>query len=284
MPGHFTNIALGLTAPLRRLWVRGGRRSCFEFGSVMRLEARIGLGLLAWLAFFGAWHLLANSGVADSTLLPGPARVLKAWYTLFAERDFANDVGQSVRRVLLSFCLALGIALPIGMLMGAFTPIGGFLNALISPFRYLPAPSFVPLLLMWLGTGDSQKVALLVLGVVFFLITLFMDNTRAVSAGLVECARTLGASRAKVIWNVLLPAAMPSYVDTARQMLAVSWTYLVIAEIVAASDGIGAMMMRAKRFVQVDDIMAGILTIGMLGLLADLMIRLIHRRCFSYLH
>jgi NitT/TauT family transport system permease protein len=123
-----------------------------------------------------------------------------------------------------------------------------------------------------------------VLGVVFFLITLFMDNTRAVSAELVECARTLGANRGKVIWNVLLPAALPSYVDTARQMLAVSWTYLVIAEIVAATDGIGAMMMRAKRFVQVDDIMAGILTIGVLGLLADLMIRLIHRRCFCYLH
>jgi NitT/TauT family transport system permease protein len=111
-----------------------------------------------------------------------------------------------------------------------------------------------------------------------------MDNTRAVSAELVECARTLGANRGKVIWNVLLPAALPSYVDTARQMLAVSWTYLVIAEIVAATDGIGAMMMRAKRFVQVDDIMAGILTIGVLGLLADLMIRLIHRRCFCYLH
>jgi NitT/TauT family transport system permease protein len=137
---------------------------------------------------------------------------------------------------------------------------------------------------MWLGTGDSQKIALLVIGVVFFLISLFMDNTRAVPLELVECSRTLGASRAKVVLSVLLPAALPSYVDTARQMLAVSWTYLVIAEIVAATDGIGAMMMRAKRFVQVDDIMAGILTIGLLGLLTDTLIRLLHRLCFRYLH
>ncbi|MGL5018330.1 MAG: ABC transporter permease [Luteolibacter sp.] len=245
---------------------------------------KLGLGLLAWLCFFLGWHLLSTSGFADPTLLPGPLRVGEAWVTLFAERNFAADVVQSVKRIFLSFGIALTLALPLGLLMGAFTPVAGFLNALVSPFRYLPAPSFVPLLLMWLGTGDSQKIALLVIGVVFFLISLFMDNTRAVPLELVECSRTLGASRAKVVWNVLLPAAMPSYVDTARQMLAMSWTYLVIAEIVAATDGIGAMMMRAKRFVQVDDIMAGILTIGLLGLLTDVLIRLLHRQCFRYLH
>jgi NitT/TauT family transport system permease protein len=263
---------------------RPRRRSWFEFGSALPLEARFGLGLLAWVCFFLAWHGLSVSGLADSTLLPGPLKVLKAWATLFTERGFAVDVAQSVKRIFLSFGIAMLVALPLGMLMGAFTPVAGFLNALVSPFRYLPAPSFVPLLLMWLGTGDNQKIALLVIGVVFFLTSLFMDNTRAVSAELVECSRTLGATRAKVLWHVLLPAALPTYVDTARQMLAVSWTYLVIAEIVAATDGIGAMMMRAKRFVQVDDIMAGILTIGLLGLLTDTLIRLIHRLCFRYLH
>jgi NitT/TauT family transport system permease protein len=264
--------------------IRGARRSCFEFGSELRFPTRMGLGLGAWVLFFFGWHGISTSGIADATLLPGPLKVWEAWIRLFAERDFATDVAHSVKRVFSSFGIALLIALPIGMLMGAFTPVSAALNALVSPFRYLPAPSFVPLLLMWLGTGDSQKIALLVLGVVFFLITLFMDNTRAVSAELVECSRTLGANRAKVLWNVLLPAALPSYVDTARQMLAVSWTYLVIAEIVAATNGIGAMMMRAKRFVQVDDIMAGILTIGILGLLADASIRGLHRICFRYLH
>jgi NitT/TauT family transport system permease protein len=260
------------------------RRSWFEFRRVLRPQARIGLGLAAWFMFLAAWQAVATSGLADATLLPGPVKVFDAWKELFFERGFGADVLQSVRRIFLSFGLALAIALPVGMLMGAFTPVACFFNALVSPFRYLPAPSFVPLLLMWLGTGDSQKIALLVLGVVFFLITLFMDNTRAVSAELVECSRTLGASRAKVVWRVLLPAALPSYLDTARQMLAVSWTYLVIAEIVAATDGIGAMMMRAKRFVQVDDIMAGILTIGLLGLLSDALLRLLHRSCFRYLH
>lgn len=263
---------------------RTATRSIFEYGSTLRIEGKVCLGLLAWACFLYGWHWLSISGLADQTLLPGPIRVFKAWVTLFAERDFAVDVIQSVKRIFASFGIALLIALPLGMLMGAYAPLAGFFNALVSPLRYLPAPSFVPLLLMWLGTGDGQKIALLVIGVVFFLISLFMDNTRAVSAELVECSRTLGATRGNVLWHVLLPAALPNFVDTARQMLAMSWTYLVIAEIVASTDGIGAMMMRAKRFVQVDDIMAGILTIGLLGLIADFTIRLFHRFCFRYLY
>jgi NitT/TauT family transport system permease protein len=263
---------------------RVARRSCFEFRHKIGMGGKLSLGIAAWLVFLGVWQAVSILGLADPTLFPSPAKVFDAWVTLFTEKDFAADVMQSLRRIFTSFALAVAIALPLGVLMGAFTPVEGFLNALVSPFRYLPAPSFVPLLLMWLGTGDSQKIALLVIGVVFFLITLFMDNTKSVPLELVECSRTLGASKMTVLRKVLLPAAMPLYVDTARQLLAVSWTYLVIAEIVAATDGIGAMMMRAKRFVQVDAIMAGILTIGILGLLSDLIIRLIHRKAFRYLH
>ncbi|MEO0376448.1 MAG: ABC transporter permease subunit, partial [Cyanobacteria bacterium P01_A01_bin.17] len=176
------------------------------------------------------------------------------------------------------------IALPLGLLMGTFPIVEAFFNPLVSPFRYLPAPSFIPLLLMWLGTGDEQKIALLVLGVVWFLITLIMDNTQAVRMELVETAKTLGAGKRSILGTVIFRAAFPNIVDTFRQMLAVSWTYLVIAEIVAATNGIGAVMMRAKRFVHVDEIMAGILVIGVLGLLFDTALRLLHWQLFPYLH
>lgn len=281
-PGQEANT----TPPCVRLGggARRQRRSWFEFRRVLHPGVRVGLGLSAWVIFILGWHLLATSGLADNTLLPGPVQVFNAWINLFTEREFATDVMQSLKRIFLSFGLALAIALPVGILMGAYSPVEGFLNPLISPFRYLPAASFVPLLLMWLGTGDFQKIALLVLGVVFFLITMFMDNTRSVSRELVECSSTLGASRSKMLWCIILPAALPNHLHSARQMLAVSWTYLVIAEIVAATDGIGAMIMRARRFVKVDDIMAGILTIGLMGLITDTLIRIIHRRCFHYLH
>ena len=259
-------------------------RSLFEFKRPVGKPLKLILGMTAWFVFIGSWHLLAKSNFTPDALLPTPSKVITALHELIADKEFGKDIVQSVKRVLISFVIALTIALPLGILMGTFPVIESFFNPLVSPFRYLPAPSFVPLLLMWLGTGDSQKIALLVIGVVWFLVTLLMDNTKAVREELVECSRTLGATRRGVLWHVILPAALPSYLDTARQMLAVSWTYLVIAEIVAATDGIGAMMMRAKRFVRVEDILAGILVIGLLGLLFDLIFRLIHRIWFRYLH
>ncbi|MCB1228934.1 MAG: ABC transporter permease [Verrucomicrobiae bacterium] len=208
--------------------------------------------------------------------------MLRAMAELFGERGFGADVLVSLRRILLSFGAAVVVALPLGLLMGAFAFPENLLNPLISPFRYLPAPSFVPLLLMWLGTGEMQKLALLFLGVIWFLVTLLMDNTRAVSRDLVESAQTLGANRRQALLKVVFRSALPTYVDTIRQMLAVSWTYLVIAEIVAATDGIGAMMMRAKRLVRVDEIMAGILVIGVLGLVSDAILRGVRWGCFPY--
>ncbi len=153
----------------------------------------------------------------------------------------------------------------------------------VSAWRYLPAPAFIPILLMWFGTGEEPKLALLFLGVIFFLITLIMDHTAQVRTELIETAMTLGGTRWQILWTVVVPAVLPSILVAMRQMLAIAWTYLVIAEIIASTTGIGAMMMRARRFLHTDDIMAGILTIGVLGLLFDVMFRWLHRLLFPYL-
>ncbi|MBU2953751.1 ABC transporter permease [Marinobacter sp. F3R08] len=221
--------------------------------------------------------------LAPDRLYPGPVAVFSSLRELFMEKDFFSDVLASVGRIVISFGIAVLIALPLGLLMGSFTRVDSILNPLLGAWRYLPAPAFIPLLLMWLGTGDSQKITLLLMGVVFFLVIMLADVTRQTPRVLIETAKTLGGGRRIILWTVLFRNSLPGYVDTCRQMLAVSWTYLVIAEIVAATDGIGAMMMRAKRFVHVDDIMAGIVTIGVLGLIFDVLFRLIYRKCFPYL-
>jgi NitT/TauT family transport system permease protein len=241
------------------------------------------LGTTGWFVFLFGWHLAATANLAPTALFPGPIEVMQALWRLFTQQDFAADVLASVVRIVVSFGLATCIALPLGMLMGAFPRFDAFLNPLMGSFRYLPAPAFIPLLLMWLGTGEAQKVALLLIGVVFFLIIMIADVTRQVPCEFIETAKTLGANQRIIVLTVILRQSLPRYVDTLRQMLAVSWTYLVIAEIVAATDGIGAMMMRAKRFVHVDDIMAGIVVIGALGLAFDAAFRLLHRLCFPYL-
>lgn len=239
------------------------------------------LGITGGLLFVALWQALSISGLVSQRLLPPPVEVLQASYRLFAN-GYAWDVVASVNRIVVSFLLACAVAVPLGLAIGASPTFSAFASPTLSAFRYLPAAAFTPLLLMWLGPGDEQKIALLFLGVVWFLVVLIGDHVRAVRKDLVETALTLGAARWQIWLTVIAPAAAPRIWEALRQMLAVSWTYLVIAEIVAATDGIGAMMMRAQRFIRVDEVMVGILTIGILGLLFDAAFRVAGRRLFHY--
>jgi len=200
------------------------RRRWLDFGQTLNWRQRLLLGSVGWLVFFAGWYLAANAGLAPDRLFPGPLQVLASLQELFFEKAFLSDVLASVRRILVSFGLAVSVALPLGLLMGAFARVDGVLNPFLGACRYLPAPAFIPLLLMWLGTGDSQKIALLLIGVVFFLSIMLADVTRQVPAAFVETAKTLGGGRRAVLWTVVFRHSLPGYLDTCRQMLAVSWT------------------------------------------------------------
>ncbi|WP_272009915.1 ABC transporter permease [Roseovarius sp. ZX-A-9] len=259
------------------------RKRVFEFKSDISAGWRILLGVSVWVVFFALWQFVTWLELTPAILFPEPGKVVQALYVLFTENGFHKDVLISIKRVLISFALASAVAVPLGVLMGSFRTVEAFFSPLVSAWRYLPAPSFIPLLLMWFGAGEGEKLALLFIGVIWFLITLIADHTKAISADLINTSVTLGGSRWQVLRTVVVPAALPNIIVAMRQMLAVSWTYLVIAEITAADAGIGAMMMRAKRFLHVDQIMAGILVIGVLGLAFDYLLRLLHRTAFPYL-
>ena len=259
------------------------RMRWFEYNTPISWHLSLFLGIATWVIFFGLWELAAAKGWVNALFMPPPTRVLTTLYAMIAERGFLVDIGISISRILASFALACLVAVPLGILMGSFRAVDALITPFVSAWRYLPAPAFIPLLLMWFGAGESSKLALLFIGVIFFLITLIMDHTRAVRAELIETAMTLGASRRQILSTIVLPAVAPNIVISMRQMLAVSWTYLVIAEIVATSTGIGAVMMRGQRFLKVDEIMAGIVVIGILGLIFDFLFKWLHRYLFPYL-
>ncbi len=235
-----------------------------------------------WALFFGTWFFATQAGLVSELLVPPPQQVFMTTWHLFTERGFIGDVGISIWRILVAFLLASAVAIPLGVLMGTFPAIEAIFAPFVSAWRYLPAPSFIPILLMWFGTGEAPKLALLFLGVVFFLITLVMDHTKNVRQELIETALTLGATRRVTVLNVVFPAVLPDIVVSMRQMMAMAWTYLVIAEIVASTTGIGAMMMRARRFLNTDEILSGIIVIGALGLIFDLLFKALYRMLFPY--
>ena len=260
------------------------RRRYFEIQTPIPRTATVLLGSVSVAIFFGAWQLADALHLINEVLLPPPTKVLNSLIDLFASTDYLHDIGTSLYRITASFAAASLVALPLGILMGSFAIVAAALNPLVSAARYLPAPSFIPVLLMLLGATDAEKLALLFIGVVWFLITMIMDVTQSVPRELIDTARTLGAGRRQILSTVIIPASLPGIVTAMRQMLAVSWTYLVIAEIVAADGGIGAMMMRAQRYVHIDLVMAGIVTIGVLGVVSDMLVRGAHRLAFSYLY
>ena len=244
-----------------------------------------GLGLAGVVLFFSIWeigHLLTPE--LQQKFLQGVIEVVGKIAYLIQEKGFVGDIGKSLYRIYVSFSVACMVAIPLGLLMGCFIKLRVLINPTVGGLRYLPAASFVPLLLVYLGPTDTAKMALLFLGCVFFLIALILDNVLAVPRELIESAQTMGASRRHIVFRVTLPAAAPQIVDSMRNMIAVSWTYLVIAEIVAATDGIGAVMMRGAKFLHIDIIMAGILTIGVLGVLTDMLFRFARRLLFPYLY
>jgi NitT/TauT family transport system permease protein len=243
------------------------------------------LGLVGVVLFFSIWeigHLLTPE--LQQKFLPGVIEVVGEIVYLIREKGFVGDIGKSLYRIYVSFFVACMVAIPLGLFMGCFIKLRVLINPMVGGLRYLPAASFVPLLLVYLGPTDTAKMALLFLGCVFFLIALILDNVLAVPRELIESAQTMGASRRHIVFRVTLPAAAPQIVDSMRNMIAVSWTYLVIAEIVAATDGIGAVMMRGAKFLHIDIIMAGILTIGVLGVLTDMLFRFARRLLFPYLY
>lgn len=261
-------------------------RSKSRFLELRRPVSRRQAGISAvaiWVVFFSIWFIASAAGWVNDLLLPAPQKVLQTLFELIFDRDFGWDITISVWRVVVSFTLASLVAIPLGVMMGSFPAIEAIANPFVSAWRYLPAPSFIPILLMWFGIGEMPKLVLLFIGVVFFLITLIMDHTKQVRGELIETAMTLGAGRWTIVRTVILPAVMPNILIAMRQMLAVTWTYLVIAEIVASTTGIGAMMMRARRFLHTDEILSGIIIIGVLGLSFDLLFRSLHHWVFPYL-
>ena len=254
-----------------------------SFRTALSKRMEIALGILGFILFVTAWHLTAISGTIRPEFLPTPLSVVEAFFRLFTERDFASDIGISIWRVWFAFFLSVIVALPLGLLMSTYRAVGALLEPFIDFIRYLPVPALVPLLVIWFGVGETSKIAVLWVGTFFQLILLISEDMRRVPTEFIESGHTLGASNGQIMHHIIIPAALPNMVDNLRITLGWCWTYLIIAEIVAANSGIGHMIWSLRRFVKTPEVMAGIIAIGIIGLLTDQAFRYGHKRLFAYL-
>ncbi|MEH7074621.1 ABC transporter permease [Neobacillus drentensis] len=240
-------------------------------------------GFITFIIFLLVWSVLSYGQLVNPLFLPSPSAVLKTAVDMFVNGDILSDIGISFTRVLFGFLTAAIIGIPLGILMGSLRIMEGAFEPIIGFIRYMPASAFIPLLILWIGLGETEKMSVIFLGTFFQLTLMIMDVTKNVQNDLVDVSYTLGAKKAQVFTKVILPASLPGIVDTLRITFGWAWTYLVVAEIVGASSGLGYMIMQASRFLQPDKIIVGILIIGLLGLITDILFKAIYKASFSWM-
>ncbi len=230
----------------------------------------------------GAWCLLSFSGRVNPIYLPSPLAVAKAFSSLQAEGVLIPYTLISVYRVLAGFLLSAIIAIPLGILMATNKKTTAFCEPFIDFVRYLPVTALIPLMILYFGIGDFEKIAVIFVGTFFQLVLMVQDTVSNVPKELLNAAHTLGARGWTVYSRVLLPASMPGIMDCLRICMGWAWTYLVVAELVAANSGLGFMILRSQRFLQTDRIFVGLLVIGILGVITDFLFKALSKAMFPW--
>jgi len=252
----------------------GGRKpDYFALRAPLPKALSLWLGLVAPAVVLLAWCIATYGNLAPADFLPSPTEVVRGTLQLFMQHELGSAILISTRRIALSFFLAAALALPLGILMGAFEPFNRVFEPIMAPLRYMPISAFIPLLILWFGIYEKQKIAFLFLGVFVYLLPVVVTAIRAVPEELVQTALTLGATKSQAIRTVLVPAALPEIFDSFRVMNAISWTYVILAEAVNPERGLGYMVELARTHQKASWSFAGLLVIGGIGLFTDFLIR-----------
>lgn len=260
----------------------GSSRARPGTGPLARRPVRLALGLLLPAVLLAVWQWVTSSGLVAPYQLPSPASVWTAAVDL-AERGLLGQyVAISTQRVLLGFLIGAALGLAVGSVVGLSRLAGALLEPLLGAVRAVPSLAWVPLLILWMKIGEESKLTLIAIGAFFPVYTTVVAALRHVDPQLVEAGRAYGLRGARLLGAVQLPAAVPSVVAGLRLALAQSWLFLVAAELIASSMGLGFLLMDSGNNGRVDRMLLAIVLLAGLGKLTDGLIgvaeRLLNRR------
>jgi NitT/TauT family transport system permease protein len=241
-----------------------------------------GLAVASFVAAFLFWEWVSHQGFADPVFMPSPEKVWAATLGFLSEGDMWTDVKVSVLRVSAGFIVSALLAIPIGILMGAFKVGEGLMQPLTEFVRYIPVPALIPLMMVLFGIGEMPKMMLIFVGTFFQLVLMVAEEIRRVPYDLLQAGYTLGATRRELVLRILWPAAMPGIFDALRMCNGWAWTYLVVAELVAANEGLGYRILKFSRYLQTPKIYVYLILLGIIGLSLDVLFRRFNRAAFHW--
>lgn len=235
------------------------------------------LSLICFLLIILGWCVATYGGFVTEIFLPSPTAVIVRLVEMAKDGSLVLACWASTRRVMVGWIWSVIVALPCGMLMANSRKFSAFIQPIIEFARYLPVVALVPLTLLYMGIDESQKYMIIFLGTFFQLVLMVCDTVSGVDENMINAAKTLGAGKWQIYKEVIFPAALPGLMDDFRMTIGWAWTYLVVAEMVAASNGLGYMILRSQRYLATDTIFAGLILIGLIGLITDWLFRLLTR-------
>ena len=243
---------------------------------------KVAYGLAFFVVFVALWSVATFGGFVSRTFLADPVTMVREGYALFTVHGFAKDIAITIWRVFGGFVLAAVLAVPLGIAMGAYKPIEAFFEPFVSFARYLPASAFIPLLILWAGIGEMQKLLVIFIGSFFQIVLMVAVTVGSTRRDLVEAAYTLGANASGVVRRVLLPSSAPAIAESLRLVLGWAWTYVIVAELIGASSGIGHMITDSQALLNTGQIIFGIIVIGIIGLISDFLFKWGNRSLFRW--
>jgi NitT/TauT family transport system permease protein len=231
--------------------------------------ARLGRAVLVPVVVLVLWEVISRAGVVSALVMPAPSRVVVRWWAYAASGEMLEDAAGSLTLVLGGFAIGAGLALPLGLLMGAKDWVHDLFNPLLQILRPIPPIAFIPLAILWFGLGDPPAFFLIALGAFFPVLVNTIAGVRHVDAIHLRAARNLGAGEWTIFRRVILPSAMPYVLSGMRIGIGVAFIVVIVAEMTAVNRGLGYRILEAREYFWSDKIIAGMITIGLIGLFID---------------
>ena len=251
----------------------------------VRTRRRIPRGverLLGVVAVLLVWQLAATLGWIDERSLAGPLDVTSTFWEMLTDGTLTSAMWSSLQRVLIGIAIGVPVAVLLALFSGLSRIGEDLTDAPMHMFRFIPIIALQPLLVLWLGIGESVKISLIVLGVIFPVYVNTSNAIRSIDPKNLELAHTVGLGRWATVRRVVLPAALPSFLVGFRLATSVAWLLLVFAEQINAKSGIGYLVIKAQTFFQSDVMVVCLLVYAVLGLLSDFGVRTLERRLLRW--
>ncbi len=234
---------------------------------------RLGLGLILPIGLLILWQLVVNAEIYSRGQLPAPVDVWRAAEQLWNSGRLQEHIMMSLERVARGFAFGALLAVGIGLMVGLSPLVGALVDPSVQAFRAIPSLAWVPLFVLWMGIGEQPKITLIAIGVFFPVYANLVSGIRQIDRKLIEAASAYGYRRFSLAWEVTLPAALPSLMTGLRLGLAQGWLFLVAAELIGASTGLGFLLIDGQNSGRADVIVLSIILLAILGKTSDLLLQ-----------